>query len=61
MDSSLVSGRSRAYRKREGGLAAIPERTGTSFLRDVFADVLREDLVDQCLVADVSAARLLAE
>ncbi len=30
-------------------------------LRDVFADVFREHLVDERLVADVSAARFLAE
>lgn len=30
-------------------------------LRDVFADVFREDLVDQRLVADMSAARFFAK
>ena len=38
-----------------------PRLVGQGPLRDVFADVFREHLIDQRLVADVSAARFLAE
>ena len=40
---------------------ATRPRTAEQRLRDVFADVFREHLVDQRLVADVSTARFLAK
>ena len=42
-------------------MLTTPPLVGQGPLRDVFADVFREHLVDQRLVADVAAARFLAE
>ena len=42
-------------------MLTTPPLVGRGPLRDVFADVIREHLVDQRLIADVSAARFLAE
>jgi hypothetical protein len=52
---------SRDKRCRNAGFEGVLRTPARGRLRYVFADVFREHLVDERLVADVSAARFLAE